>query len=200
MTLIPALMAILGERAWQIPAWLERILPSVDIEGEAVERERHLADWPGDDSVIAADGVTVAVRSQDLDLRVPPGSALVLTGRDDAVRRRGAGARRAGALRWTPARGRAPAAGTRRLGARACRPACSSTTRYAAADAPDPLHELREALRGRTTPRRDRRRRSAHPRAGRKLPPCCATPPDAGLSPSSPRPRIPACRAAADAG
>src|SRR5690606_36617428 len=30
MTLIPALMAILGERAWEIPRWLEKILPSVD--------------------------------------------------------------------------------------------------------------------------------------------------------------------------
>jgi RND superfamily putative drug exporter len=34
MVAIPALMALLGERAWYLPAWLDRILPNVDIEGE----------------------------------------------------------------------------------------------------------------------------------------------------------------------
>ena len=90
MTLIPALMAILGERAWEIPAWLERILPSVDIEGEAVERERHLAEWPGDGSAIAADGLELgsdAAALTDLSLRVAPGQALVATGRDAGIRR-----------------------------------------------------------------------------------------------------------------
>ncbi|MFY9713136.1 MAG: MMPL family transporter [Microbacterium sp.] len=79
MTLIPALMAILGERAWQIPAWLEKILPSVDIEGEAVERERHLAAWPGDDSVVAADALDVA-GIDDVSFRLAPGGSLVITG------------------------------------------------------------------------------------------------------------------------
>jgi RND superfamily putative drug exporter len=81
MTLIPALMAILGERAWSLPAWLERILPSVDIEGEAVERERHLAGWPGDDSVVAADELELNEAGiRGLRLRVAPGASVVLTG------------------------------------------------------------------------------------------------------------------------
>ncbi|MFT4260405.1 MMPL family transporter, partial [Microbacterium sp.] len=88
MTLIPALMAILGERAWQIPAWLERILPRVDIEGEAVERERRLADWPGDDSVIAADDLDLADAGiRGLHLRIAPGSTTVLTGSTPGARR-----------------------------------------------------------------------------------------------------------------
>jgi putative drug exporter of the RND superfamily len=33
MTLIPALMSLLGDRAWWLPKWLDRILPDVDIEG-----------------------------------------------------------------------------------------------------------------------------------------------------------------------
>jgi RND superfamily putative drug exporter len=33
MTLVPAVLAMLGERAWQLPHWLDRILPRVDIEG-----------------------------------------------------------------------------------------------------------------------------------------------------------------------
>jgi putative drug exporter of the RND superfamily len=40
MTLIPALMALMGTRAWKLPRWLDRALPNVDIEGAALER-RH---------------------------------------------------------------------------------------------------------------------------------------------------------------
>ncbi|TFH52195.1 MMPL family transporter [Actinomyces viscosus] len=38
MTLIPAVMAALGDKAWWIPAWLDRLLPVVDIEGEGLQR------------------------------------------------------------------------------------------------------------------------------------------------------------------
>ena len=38
MTIIPATMFLLGERAWKIPGWLDRILPKVDIEGENLGR------------------------------------------------------------------------------------------------------------------------------------------------------------------
>jgi RND superfamily putative drug exporter len=34
MTLVPALLALLGDRAWWLPGWLDRRLPRVDIEGE----------------------------------------------------------------------------------------------------------------------------------------------------------------------
>ena len=34
MTLVPAVMALLGKAAWYLPRWLGRILPNVDIEGE----------------------------------------------------------------------------------------------------------------------------------------------------------------------
>ena len=36
MTLIPALMYLLGERAWWLPQWLDRLLPNVDVEGETL--------------------------------------------------------------------------------------------------------------------------------------------------------------------
>jgi putative drug exporter of the RND superfamily len=36
MTIVPAVLSLLGERAWRIPAWLDRILPNIDIEGEAL--------------------------------------------------------------------------------------------------------------------------------------------------------------------
>ena len=34
MTLVPAVLALLGNRAWKLPKTLDRILPNVDIEGE----------------------------------------------------------------------------------------------------------------------------------------------------------------------
>ena len=38
MTLIPALMAALGEKVWWLPTWLDRLLPVVDVEGEGLEQ------------------------------------------------------------------------------------------------------------------------------------------------------------------
>jgi RND superfamily putative drug exporter len=32
MTLVPALLTLLGERSWYIPKWLDRILPNITIE------------------------------------------------------------------------------------------------------------------------------------------------------------------------
>ncbi|RED54518.1 MMPL family transporter [Cohnella lupini] len=36
MTLVPAIMTLLGRSSWYLPRWLKRILPNVDIEGESV--------------------------------------------------------------------------------------------------------------------------------------------------------------------
>ena len=38
MTLVPAVMALLGRRAWWLPRRLERVVPEVDIEGERLAR------------------------------------------------------------------------------------------------------------------------------------------------------------------
>lgn len=42
MTLIPAVMYLLGDRAWWLPAWLDRLIPHIDIEGEKLIPA---ADW-----------------------------------------------------------------------------------------------------------------------------------------------------------
>jgi RND superfamily putative drug exporter len=34
MTIVPAVMALLGRAAWWLPSWADRLLPNVDIEGE----------------------------------------------------------------------------------------------------------------------------------------------------------------------
>ncbi|GGX30923.1 MMPL family transporter [Streptomyces lomondensis] len=54
MAIVPAVLALLGDRAWHLPAWLDRLLPNVDVEGEALTRKhaapaaesRHQAPTP----------------------------------------------------------------------------------------------------------------------------------------------------------
>ena len=36
MTLVPAVMFLLGDRAWALPTWLDRLVPNVDIEGDSL--------------------------------------------------------------------------------------------------------------------------------------------------------------------
>lgn len=38
MTIVPAVMALLGRRAWALPGWLDRIMPNVDVEGEKLRQ------------------------------------------------------------------------------------------------------------------------------------------------------------------
>ncbi|MGW3567763.1 MMPL family transporter [Streptomyces sp. NPDC000941] len=41
MTIVPAVMALVGRRAWALPGWLDRIMPNVDVEGEKL---RHVLE------------------------------------------------------------------------------------------------------------------------------------------------------------
>ncbi|WP_436533399.1 MMPL family transporter [Actinoplanes sp. HUAS TT8] len=41
MTIVPAVLSLLGRAAWWLPAWLNRLLPNVDVEGEGLAE--HLA-------------------------------------------------------------------------------------------------------------------------------------------------------------
>ncbi|MEV6192719.1 MMPL family transporter [Streptomyces sp. NPDC051920] len=45
MALVPAVLALLGKRAWWLPKWLDRLLPNVDVEGEGL---RALDEKPRD--------------------------------------------------------------------------------------------------------------------------------------------------------
>jgi RND superfamily putative drug exporter len=44
MTIVPAVMALLGERAWYLPRWVDRVLPDVDLEGSRL-REHTPHGW-----------------------------------------------------------------------------------------------------------------------------------------------------------
>jgi putative drug exporter of the RND superfamily len=39
MTIVPAVVSLLGRGAWWLPGWLDRLLPNVDIEGERLRKE-----------------------------------------------------------------------------------------------------------------------------------------------------------------
>jgi putative drug exporter of the RND superfamily len=41
MMLIPAVMHLVGDAAWWIPRWLDRILPDIDVEGAKLEHSHH---------------------------------------------------------------------------------------------------------------------------------------------------------------
>ena len=46
LVIAPAVVTLLGDRAWWLPGWLDRILPNVSLEGHLVEgmdKEPHRA-------------------------------------------------------------------------------------------------------------------------------------------------------------
>ncbi|MFJ9681065.1 MMPL family transporter [Streptomyces sp. NPDC101194] len=45
MAIVPAVLALLGRRAWWLPRWLDRLLPNVDVEGEGLREQ--LGEKPG---------------------------------------------------------------------------------------------------------------------------------------------------------
>lgn len=158
MTLVPAVMALLGDKAWWMPRWFDRVLPHFDIEGEAVERELALADWPEPDCTapVVAEGVGVRVDGgrgvgevelfSGVDVRVEPGETLLVTGADPR-------ATRAFVLmiagRIDPSEGRLRVAGHLLPGRAAW---VRRHVGVALLDgAVDPLRELRRALSGRAS-------------------------------------------------
>ncbi len=89
MTLGPALMALMGRAAWWMPAWLGRLLPNVDIEGESLRE--HIADsvWARQQQgmAITADSLVAGAAASDggprvgpLSFAIPQGSVLLASG------------------------------------------------------------------------------------------------------------------------
>lgn len=48
MTIMPALMTLLGEKAWWLPKWLDKILPNVDVEGDSLNQNTTPVESPED--------------------------------------------------------------------------------------------------------------------------------------------------------
>lgn len=158
MTLVPAVMALLGDKAWWMPRWLDRVLPHFDIEGEAVERELALSEWPSasHDGPLAAEGLYVRVDGgrgigevdlfSDASVQLSPGDTLVVTAADA---RAGRAFVLAVAGRIAPSSGRLRVAGHLLPGRAAW---VRAHVGVALLDgAAEPLRELRRALSGGAT-------------------------------------------------
>ncbi|MFF7988967.1 MMPL family transporter [Kitasatospora xanthocidica] len=52
MTIVPAVLALLGRRSWWLPRWLDRLIPDVDVEGSKLQT-------PAADPAPARESVTV---------------------------------------------------------------------------------------------------------------------------------------------
>nr|WP_218852643.1 efflux RND transporter permease subunit [Spelaeicoccus albus] len=93
MTLVPAVLALLGRHAWWLPAWLDRVLPSFDVEGEALHHQIQLQNWPSadDDSAIYADGLSLQnvhgkTVFEGVSMRLERGGVLLIDGSRDSGR------------------------------------------------------------------------------------------------------------------
>ncbi|MGW5625037.1 MMPL family transporter [Streptomyces olivaceus] len=49
MAIVPAVLALLGKRAWWLPRWLDRALPNVDVEGEGLRTAEGRRSDPDED-------------------------------------------------------------------------------------------------------------------------------------------------------
>ncbi|MFD3734647.1 MMPL family transporter [Streptomyces sp. NPDC058632] len=49
MAIVPAVLALLGKKAWWLPKWLDRILPNVDVEGEGLRSDAEKKGGSPDD-------------------------------------------------------------------------------------------------------------------------------------------------------
>jgi RND superfamily putative drug exporter len=82
MTLVPAAMALAGRAAWYLPAWLDRILPNVDIEGEGLAERRHGEEWADTQRgfAVSAEGMRTSAAAEPSDLHIPAGTLALVVG------------------------------------------------------------------------------------------------------------------------
>ncbi|MBH0008804.1 MMPL family transporter [Salinibacterium sp. SWN1162] len=85
MTLVPALMTLFGNAAWWLPAWLNRLLPNVDIEGELLREHRRELEWASTQSALSMSSeYLVAGTAQHglgpISLAVPRGAVVIASG------------------------------------------------------------------------------------------------------------------------
>ncbi|KAE8762870.1 MMPL family transporter [Georgenia thermotolerans] len=93
MTLVPAVLALLGRHAWTLPDWLERRLPTLDVEGVGLERHLEHEAWQAAHGPAAVRAERVTVRDEagaplvaGADLAVRPGELVAVGAADPLVR------------------------------------------------------------------------------------------------------------------
>ncbi|MFJ3719113.1 MMPL family transporter [Streptomyces sp. NPDC090057] len=54
MAIVPAVLSLLGKRAWWLPKWLDRVLPNVDVEGDGLRTDADRRDPDGEKELVRA--------------------------------------------------------------------------------------------------------------------------------------------------
>lgn len=86
MLFAPAVLELSGRHAWTLPAWLDRRLPHVDVEGEGLHRRVELAAWPRPGSTAAISAASVTTEGpeglviNDVTVEVARGDWLIVHG------------------------------------------------------------------------------------------------------------------------
>ena len=86
MLFAPAVMRFAGDRAWWLPERWAKVLPHVDVEGEALHRRVELEAWPrrGSTAAVSAAGLTLETSEgivyNDVTTELPAGDWLVVHG------------------------------------------------------------------------------------------------------------------------
>lgn len=84
MLIVPAVMKLFGHITWRIPRVIDRMLPELDVEGEALQERLELAGWPGRDTAISAAGLTKSgpegIVFNDVNIELDAGERLVVYG------------------------------------------------------------------------------------------------------------------------
>ncbi|MGZ4504516.1 MAG: MMPL family transporter [Nocardioidaceae bacterium] len=89
MTLVPAVLALLGRRAWWLPARLDRRLPHLDVEGAGLARHLEHQEWTARHgaAVLRAEEVRLDGVFEHVNLLLRRGALLAVVS-DDRVARR----------------------------------------------------------------------------------------------------------------
>ncbi|MDO5662274.1 MAG: MMPL family transporter [Brachybacterium sp.] len=95
MTLVPAVLAMLGHHAWWLPRWLDRMMPRMDVEGEGLTHVLEHRRWTEENgqSSLRFEDVTAQVLGAPqgteigpLSGAVGPGGMLMIRSRDRRIR------------------------------------------------------------------------------------------------------------------
>ncbi|MBA8793527.1 RND superfamily putative drug exporter [Friedmanniella endophytica] len=83
MTLVPAVLALLGRTAWKLPRWIDERLPTFDVEGEALAHQVKQADWPvpNHPALVYAEGLAGRVGDRSfgpIDVELMPGQVVAV--------------------------------------------------------------------------------------------------------------------------
>ncbi|WNM26593.1 MMPL family transporter [Demequina capsici] len=78
MTLVPAVLTLLGDHAWKMPESWKRRLPTVDVEGDALVRQTAVGSSPEASCALSALDVTARLGDLPVTVQAAPGQIVIL--------------------------------------------------------------------------------------------------------------------------